>query len=389
MELIQQSKYICMYDLGIKNHYGRFWNHMHRVIVGSMGSNKPRSGTYTTPWNNELDPTMALPVLRHIPDTLSDIADQRAIELATIAQQQNKKIYIMWSGGIDSTFVLVSFLKNLSVADHAMLAVVLTKESIDEAPVFYKDHIENKLEVIRYHSFVVDNYFLKSQGIVLSGDPADAIFGPSSGMYTHMMHDRGHLRSFRDHTKIIGNSIDQLRQESIRRYNLTGFGQWYAHKVTKNLLEVNPPEVETIADWWWWHYINLKWESSMVRPIIRRKISKYNEPLEQQQISNFNRDTFFNTEKFQMWSFTNLKTLIGNDVATHKAAPKQYIYEFDKNEDYYKNKKKIESVPASDNYESSLTHRPILWDKNWVGYYGDRSRDVLVACTEHLYRYKG
>jgi len=127
----------------------------------------------------------------------------------------------------------------------------------------------------------------------------------------------------------------------------------------------------------------------MVRPIIRRKISKYNEPLEPEQIANFNRDTYFNTEKFQLWSFTNLKNLVGNDIANHKREPKQYIYEFDKDEDYFRNKKKVESVPASDNYLTMLTHRPILWDKNWVGYYANRNRDVLVACTDHLYRYKG
>ena len=81
--------------------------------------------------------------------------------------------------------------------------------------------------------------------------------------------------------------------------------------------------------------------------------------------------------------------LIGNDLANHKQIPKQYIYEFDQDDDYLINKKKSESVPASDHFRTMTEHKPILWDKNWVGYYGHQHPKLLEECIEHLEQYKG
>ena len=68
---------------------------MHRVVFGSMGSMKPRSGSYNDPWHSQLNPAMNLPELRQIPDRLSDLLDHRAIELFQVAKSQHKGIYIM------------------------------------------------------------------------------------------------------------------------------------------------------------------------------------------------------------------------------------------------------------------------------------------------------
>lgn len=388
MDIIQQAKYICLYDVNIQNIHGRYWNHMHRMIVGSMGSMRPRSGSYTDPWNSQLSSKMSLPELKQIPDSLTDLLDQRALELFDIATAQQKRIYIMWSGGIDSTVVLTSFLKNLSGADSKIITVVLTEESIAEHPIYFNKYIKDQLEVISYYDLVIDNKFLE-EGMVLTGDPADALFGPSAGMYEHMIPTLDHLRPYRDCTKAISYVIDKNRFNTIRQYKLPGFGLWYAQKITDNLLEVQPPGIETIADWWWWHYINFKWESSIWRPLIRRKISAIDDVLSQAQLDDFVDHTFFNTTKFQQWSYSNLKTLIGNDVANHKRIPKKYIYEFDHNDDYFYNKRKSESVPPTDHFKSMTERKPILWDRNWVGYYGAQHPDLLNHCIEHLEQYKG
>lgn len=388
MNIINQARYICLYDVNIQNTYGRYWNHMHRVVFGSMGSMKPRSGSYNDPWHSQLNPAMNLPELRQIPDRLSDLLDHRAIELFQVAKSQHKGIYIMWSGGIDSTVVLTAFLKNLSKADTEILTVVLTDESIIEHPNYYTRFIKDQIKIVSYYDLIVDGKFL-DENIILTGDPADALFGPSSGMYSHMVPNNEHLRPFKDHTKTIGYCIDRAGFDALRQYKLIGFGKWYAQKITDNLLEVQPPGVESIADWWWWHYINFKWESSIWRPLIRRKIGALDDVITDNQINDFVDDTFFNTVKFQQWSFTNLKTLIGNDLANHKQIPKQYIYEFDQDDDYLINKKKSESVPASDHFRTMTEHKPILWDKNWVGYYGHQHPKLLEECIEHLEQYKG
>jgi len=43
---------------------------------------------------------------------ISTICDERALEIQDKLLSSNKELYVMWSGGIDSTAVLVSILKN-------------------------------------------------------------------------------------------------------------------------------------------------------------------------------------------------------------------------------------------------------------------------------------
>jgi hypothetical protein len=366
----------------IQNVYGRYWSYMHRVVFAHMGVMRPRSGSYSDPWNSRLDPVMALPELKHIPDCLSDLFDQRALELFAKAKEENKRIYMMWSGGIDSTAVLVSFLRNLSNADLGILTVVLTQESIDENPNFYTQHIAGKLDTLDYYNFHLGEEFLSSN-IVLTGDPGDCIFGPSVGMYAHLMHDKKHLKSFKDSANLIAFSIEKRSQNVIKQAQLQGFGLWYTKKVTENLLEVNPEGVETLADWWWWHYVNLKWETSIWRPLVRRKYNYLDQPLTEHTINNFVRNTFFNTDRFHQWSYTNLRTLVGNDIKNHKRGPKQYIFEFDKNTTYFENKTKMESVPARDN----IANKPAYWNWQWQGQY--LNPELEESIVETLEQYKG
>lgn len=366
----------------IQNKYGRYWSYMHKVVFAHMGVMRPRCGSYKDPWNSKIDPVMALPELTHIPDCLEDLFDARAIELFNTAKLQNKRIYMMWSGGIDSTAVLVSFLRNLSESDLKILTVVLTQQSVDENPEFYQHHVHGKLDTLDYYDFHLGEEFL-STNIVLTGDPGDCIFGPSVGMYADFIPDGKHLRSFKDSTNLIAFSIEKRSQHVIKKFDLQGFGKWYVQKVTDNLIEVNPAGVETLADWWWWHYVNLKWETSIWRPLVRRKYNYLDQPLTDQTINSFVQNTFFNTSKFHQWSYTNLKNLVGSDIKNHKRGPKQYIYDFDRNRAYFENKTKLESVPARDN----LVTKPAYWNWHWQGQY--LTPELEQTIVDVLEQYKG
>jgi hypothetical protein len=372
----------------LENKHGRYWNSI-KDVVFAITDLRVRAGHFTSPWNDKIDPLYALPPLVAIPDKFNDIVDERALELNAIAKIQNKRIVIWWSGGIDSTLVLAAFVKNLSAEDLQRVSVLLSSESIEEHPQFYKNIIRNKIHCIPYLEFKLTNDTLNNS-IVLSGDPADCLFGPSVSMYSHLISEGRHLLPFNDNRKLIANTIEMRSLEQIKRGNLEGFGKWYVDKISDNILDVAPDGVETIADWWWWHYINFKWEFSISRPMMRRRVDGIElAPIDDVNVQSFIQYTFFNTARFQQWSYTNLKNLIGNSLSNHKKAARDYIYELDQDEVYRDTKIKRESVPYHDNSKIRRLRRPFIWDKNWQGYYGIFHKELFRECIDCLENFKG
>lgn len=366
----------------INNIYGRYWAWMHVLILAHLGLMKARSGTYTDPWNSKLDPLMKLPNLYYVDHKLHDLLNSRAIDIFNKAKQSNRRIYMMWSGGIDSTAVLSAFLRNLSTADHDIITVVMSQDSVNENPHFYSNYIDGKLNAIQFVNFNVTEDFLKNKGIIITGDPADALQGPSVPMYEHLVPTGDHLKPFAGNEHLIIDPIEAPYRNLIKKNNIVGFGSWYVNKVSANLHEIAPPGVESIADWWWWHYINLKWEASIWRPLLRRKVN-LEESLSVDTINEFVTNTFFNTPEFQRWSYSNRHQFItNNDPMTHKRQLKEYIFEFDKNQDYFEHKTKVQSVPPR-----IVCEYPSYVNWDWSGV---RVSPELEACVvAKLEEYKG
>ena len=382
MDLSQNRISTLFHPKPVANIYGKYWSVVHLSILAHTGLMKARSGTYSDPWESQSDPIFDLPPLIYINDKLHDLMDARAVEIINIARQSGRRLYVMWSGGIDSTAVLTSILKHLPHNDADLLTVVMSQGSVDENPYFFFNYINDKIKTIEFTLFEITNDFLKNKGIVITGDPGDALMGPSLPMYSELVPTGKHLDPFIDNQDYIINSIEQPNLKLIKLAAIDGFGQWYVQKVTDNLLEVKPDGVESIADWWWWHYINLKWEASIWRPLLRRK-TNFNEPLEISVIHDFVTNTFFNTDKFQQWSYSNRhRFIVNNDVETHKADLKKYIFEFDKNEEYFNNKVKVQSLPPRIFWEF-----PIFVNWDWTAYKASSSVEQLMV--NKLEEYKG
>jgi hypothetical protein len=365
------------------NNHANYWKQLTNLTIGTNDL-RPRRGTFTTPWNATSNKLYRAPEFKFINDTLSDLHDARAIEINNNAKRMNKRIAIMWSGGIDSTSVLVSFLKNLSTQDLQNVSVILNTFSIFENFDFYSKHISNKLHCLHYSKFDVTDEFLSSH-ILLHGDPGDCLYGPSMPMYSHFIREGKHLEPWKNHLDTMATRLDPGPQQAMV---LPGFGKWYTNKITNNLLEVGVDEyVSTIANWWWWTYYNFKWEFSCQRPLFSSR-SNTKLPLSDKNLLEYSQNVFYHTDKFQQWSYSNLKTIIGKDVGEHKKEAKMYIYNFDKNDNYLAVKTKVGALPA--NYESRVNFRlPLYYDKNWVGYSAVEDDELRHLSNRLLENYKG
>jgi len=382
---IQESATINNHALtgsNIKNIYGNYWICLSRVLIGTVDL-RARMGTFTNPYNTKSNSLYAIPTLRPIDDKLTDLYDARAIEIFNHAKIQNKKICIMWSGGIDSTSILVSFLKNLSPRDHEILTVILTSTSILENFNFYSKFISEKLKCLHYFNVEMTDDFL-NKNIIIHGDPGDCLFGPNMNMYRSFIANGTHKMNWKDNVRAMKEELNKIADTVMPHKN---FGDWYVDKITDNLIDSKQDDyVSSISDWWWWAYFNFRWEFSCQRPFFYLRNFSSAHPISQHNVNEFAKNTFFNTEKFQLWSYSNLKLLVDQDVKNHKKEIKEYIFDFDQDE-IFKNKDKVGTfTPIS--YIRSRIITPFYYDKNWVGYNLDHKnlKDIAEMCME---RYKG
>lgn len=288
---------------------------------------RARIGPWHTPW--QAVSRFAVPDLETGTDlALYDIMDARAIEIAARARSTGKRIVIMWSGGIDSTAVLASFIKNLDRDDLAKITVCTTTSALQENAFFYVDQIQGRFELLHWYDLMISNDFL-SQNILLHGDPGDCIFGPSIGKFRALWPDRQYLKSWKDNQHLLYFLYHDNIQPS--------FAQWWVDKICHNLHELQSRgmflKIQSISDWHWWNYYNLKWQGSLTRPLVRNK-KHADESIQQQHLDELFELSFFAGVDFQKWSYQNLHRLLGEGVEKHKWEIKQYIYDLDRNIHY-------------------------------------------------------
>ena len=330
-------------NLRIKNKYGKFWLRQKQLLTG-ITDLRARAGTYTNPWNATSNPLYKIPKFDFVDDSLSDLLDKRALEIYDNAKKTNRKIAVQWSGGIDSTLVLVSFLKNIPEQDRSLINVIHNVNSVLENLNFYKKYISNNLKSINYTTLNFTKDFIKKY-ILIHGDPGDCIFGPSISKYQYFISQKKHFEPWKNHLKKMKELLE-LPEVHPETYE-PGFGEWYVNKITENLEETKQSEYLTsIAEWWFWTYYNFKWEFSCQRPFVFFKRGNTQDSFDLETQKDLAMNTFFNTDKFQQWAYSNIKKNIFNETSQHKKIAKEYIYEFTKDESFLKNKIKITATPS-------------------------------------------
>jgi hypothetical protein len=340
---------------------------------------RTRKGSFANPWNTKIHPGFEYPELEYSDRSLSDVYDRRCLELFKNARYTGREITLQWSGGVDSTSMLVSFLKNLPQQDHEILTVAMSTNSILENIDFYRDHIHKKLKVVNWLDVDVTNEFL-DRNMLLHGDPANCLFGPSGSMYANLVPSGDHLSPWKNHLRDIAAAIDS--QTSLRATPVD-IGDWYVKKISDVLEELNYDHVHTVADWWWWNYFNFRWYASIVRPFVwsrkntRAAISKEN-------YQYFIDNTFYAGLEFQQWSYSNLSSLIGRwPDQTFKLDAKKYIFDYDGNKTYH-DRKKFQASRATNYHEWQYSSVPVYYDQNWVGHHWHEHgvRAAIERCIE-------
>lgn len=256
--------------------------------------------------------------------TFEQVTDARCQSL--LSTKQDRHWDVMWSGGIDSTVLMVSLLKNLSPADRQNVTVYCNLASIYEYPLFYHRHIAPNFRVVE--SSYMDS-LEKTDHYRIDGELGDQLFSHRYSKYL-IRSDLGN-KSWKTHKDDL---IDFLTQHSDPT-----FAEWVYDGMKYNIESVATPIVN-VTDWFWWLGFNCCWASVKLRNLLKFDSDCPADLYMERMIS------WFEDKDYQSWAFCNSKS------GTNKSAARQYIYNWTRDPYYYKYKSKVDSGSRNKDKES-------------------------------------
>ena len=251
-----------------------------------------------------------------------------------INQARDRKIVISWSGGIDSTAVLTEFLK---IAPKSQIVVMLNEWSIKEYPLFYKNYIENQLEIIpmnNYNDDTVKDIITRQDSIIVTGQSLDQIFGDED---------------------CIGYSDDFLAQ-SIEDF-LLGLNSYTVECYTRSI-NACPVKLKYVKELLWWFSYTVCYQNGELCWVL---------DLEELILEK----NMFHFASNQCWNDYSVSTPMeikwpgsGSNPTKFKIEIKKHIFQFTKDQYYLDHKLKVGSLRRYRNIKQHQ-QRPIYITKDW------------------------
>jgi hypothetical protein len=301
-------------------------------LMGNQTVIYDRTNTIQIPLHFHLPEHLKLPEYKIFNKSFDEICCDAALELYARAQKNNRKIAIMYSGGIDSTTVVVAFMKVLPKDKLKDITILMNDQSIHENQNLYEKYISKNFKCVPSYNYIYyamsDDYFL------LSGEQADMLF---LGMlytslvdiqkYPNMLHD-----DYRQHEDLIIQGLEKSLPPHKKKDTAKQVYDFFDYMANSC-----PIKIVNVMDLTWWLNFALKWQSCYYRTIgfvpDPSKI-KFEESY----------STFYNSPEFQLWTINNRDKIFKENFDSYKYIQKEFIYDFDKNYYYLTQKKKIGSL---------------------------------------------
>jgi hypothetical protein len=329
-----------------------------------------RAGENNLPFSNDIVDILGWRMPKFQPDFSLDFGaatDLRCLELRQ--QKWNLPWIVFWSGGIDSTTIVCSILKNIPKSDWGNISIACNHGSIAEYPWFFNKFIRPNFRVLDSSHWI---HNVDDQHFFINGEPADQLFAGSIAQMM-MLDDKESM------SKSIFKEPDDLIKYLGR--NNQEFGRWYYETVTENLGSVDVP-VNSYHDFFWWTFFNYSWVSIKLRTLLWGGWSR----------SDNARDyfdhmiTWFDTQEYQLWSMaSNMHgAKYGNTVGNYKQAAKDYIYRGTKDPYYHRFKTKTSSGSNLAVYFLERNPWVAMLDDLTLLNFADHRDQLLELLPDHL-----
>jgi hypothetical protein len=282
-----------------------------------------RTNVISVPFNMTTPDFLKMPTMDMFNHkSFEEICDDRARELLDHAAKTNRTITVMYSGGVDSTLILCSFLKTATPEELKNIVVLLSEKSIFENPVFYRNFVIKYFKCDSSYKFPA--YMGNDKILFITGENADQLFGSqvTNGFATYSGYDS----LFAPVEQVEGKLIDFF-VESVPPFYRSYVAP--AFHILKRVTDAAPIKIDNLYKFLWWINFAMKWQSVYVR-IIPYSWSRGNIKFEE------NYTTFYSPVQFQLWSMHNSDKLVGDSPDSFKYVQKKYILDVNGDTGYLK-----------------------------------------------------
>lgn len=263
--------------------------------------------------------------------TYEDCCINRALELVDLSKKLDKPITIFYSGGIDSTTVLTSFMRVLDKHElKNRIRVALTRESISENVHFYHNHIRRNCTMISSENY---SNMMDGSSILLGGEQNDQLFGSDI---------LGKIYKFFDSEKLHEKYSREFIVGWFNRFIPEDQANVWFNVLDEQIQKSAPCEVYSNFHFFWWYNFCFKWQFVFFRMLAFTNPSSRH-LINSNFIDNYYHH-FFSSQDFQKWSMTNHDKKLMSDWRSYKWESKKFIYDYNKDESYRDNKVKIGSL---------------------------------------------
>ena len=323
-----------------------------------------RNGEWSLPWKQELIPGFEMPEYNpNFNKTFAEVTDTKAQSIAARIRA-GERFAVMYSGGIDSTVVLTSLIKNLTKEEQQSVVVCASANSVIENPVLWDKFVKNHFEILDSSHHKYDD--LIDKGLTpITADEGDCIFGTLLGLTLYNNYDyyidglseptKTNLKNLKYRISDPMVHFSTYKDLIIRHLSIQqdpDFGRLLYEKYAHNAKTATVP-VHSLHDFFWWLIFNVKYLNCSVRGALYLNDRVEWETCIRRVVN------WFNDTEYQLWSMANNNNgqKIHKTLASYKTAAKEYIFEVDRNVWYRNFKIKLESLWTV-GYQQQVEHIP-------------------------------
>ena len=278
-------------------------------LVSKNASAIDRTGSFNLPFDTH--------IIWNIPQQIDDgdsnkMFFEEMLNRARTLLQTNKPLVIFYSGGLDSTGLLVAF-------NHLVLTEGFSKEQITIATsidAMYENlscwwEIVLKYNTINVHDCLNNLDF--TQSIYLMGENADQLFGSDKIFQLPRI----------SQLLLLGELNDQNLLAYLSEIGIAPTDSF--NESLQLLISKAPFRIEKMSELLWWINFSCKWQSVSLRTLCFTKTFNSGAEISHQQLQSF--ETFYNTEKFQQISMLKSFDRFNNEPAanSYKFALRTFI----------------------------------------------------------------
>lgn len=266
-----------------------------------------------------------------VPEQTDKIKDfgTLCIERASEVLAENEQVYFMYSGGLDSTCMLIAFHHVLQQkGDYSQLIVSSTTDAQSENPDAWAQIVLPRYQVIGATDMLAK--ISLDDGRYIQGENADQLFGSDRVFIEkellYQAYNKDNLHNFL--SKRISRTV------ALERFQ-TEF---------EELSAKCPLPILWMRDFLWWVNFTCKWQSVALRTLSFTNVFESDKKISFEQVKKF--ETFYNTIPFQELAISGKLDRWGIEPTayTYKKAAREFILEHTGWEYYAKAKLKVGSL---------------------------------------------